>query len=477
MTNSLIKMPLAALAVAVLSACAVGPDYRAPELIATELTDLTANVQSGVSQDPLWWRQFDDPQLNQLIEATLKNNPSLAAARANVDAAYAQFMDISNDILPSGDIQAVHQAQNQLAPGMGDQRVHSRSFRLGAQLNWTVDLFGKLRRATEAAEADAKASEQAWRDIRINLLSQVANQYATSQALSARVAVAKRNLQSLARTRTIIQARLESGYASQLDLLRIDAQVKGVEASIPALQAQAERSRNSLLALAGGRQKLTDWQWLDSDLPQLNKPVAIEQPQELLRQRPDVQLAERRLASATARIGVAQAAQYPELSVNGFLGYLSLGGTSPDSQTRAWSLAPSLSWPGLDLSSVQAQIDIANAREREALANLQGQWLGAVADAQSALSDYSKSQQQTHLLEAQVLASQQALELAQLQYDAGAIELLDLLDSERTLLAARDNLVQAQNRTFVALSEVYRAFGGRLTPDAAHPLLANRSAG
>lgn len=459
-----IQMPVAALAVAVLSACAVGPDYQPPELKANELTNLTAAMQSGVSQEPLWWRQFDDPQLNQLIEATLQNNPSLAAARANVDAAYAQFMDISNDILPHGDIKVLHQAQNQLVPGMGDARIHSRSARLGANLNWILDLFGKLRRATEAAQADAQASEQAWQDVRVSLLAEVANQYATSQALSSRIEVARQNLRSLTKTRTIIQARLDSGYASQLDLLRMDAQLKGVEASIPMLEAQRLRSRNALLALAGGSQQLPDWQWQDRALPRLSHPVAINQPDRLLQARPDIKQAERQLAAATARIGVAKAARYPELSVNGFLGFLSLGGSHFDSQTQAWSLAPSLSLPALDLSSVEAQIDVANARQRAALANLQQHWLNAVADAQSALTDYSHSQQQSHLLQAQVEASQQALQLAQLQYDAGAIELLDLLDSQRTLLAARDNLVQAQHRTFSALTGVYTAFGGSLAP-------------
>lgn len=463
MTNTKLRMPLAALATAILSACTVGPDYQAPELKASELTNLTAAAQSGVSQDPLWWRQFDDPQLNQLIEATLNNNPSLAAARANVDAAYAQFMDISNDILPSGDIQASHQAQSQLTPGMGDARIHSRSARLGANLNWTLDLFGKLRRATEAAQADAQVSEQAWQEVRISLLAEVANQYATSQALNSRIQVARQNLQSLTQTRAIIQARLDSGYASQLDLLRMDAQLKGVEASIPQLEAQRLRSRNTLLALAGGSQQLPDWQWQDRALPKLSQPVAISQPERLLQARPNVQQAERQLAAATARIGVAKAARYPELSVNGFLGFLSLGSTEFDSQTRAWSLAPSLRLPAFDMSSVEAQIDVANARQRVALANLQQQWLNAVADAQSALTDYSFSQQQSHLLQAQVDASQQALQLAQLQYDAGAIELLDLLDSQRTLLATHDNLVQAQHRTFSALTNVYTAFGGSLT--------------
>ncbi|GAB3034964.1 efflux transporter outer membrane subunit [Bowmanella dokdonensis] len=463
--NKLKYLPLAITLCLVLPGCALGPDYQEPELAASELENASfggADFESDQAFEPLWWRQFDDQQLNRLIQATLAHNPSLSAARANMQAAYARFLDIGNDTLPSGDLSGSYQAQDQVVPGQGTQRINSRSVRIGADLSWTIDLFGKLRRATEAAQADAEASQFAWQDLQVSLVAQVADSYATLNGLNARIEVARENLQSLARTRQIIQARFESGYASELDLLRVQAQLKGVEASLPDLEARAQRTRYLLVALAGGEQKLGGWQWQQTTLPGLRQPVALGEPVELLRQRADVRQAERRLAAATASVGVSEAAQYPALSVTGFLGFLSPGASELGSETRAWSLAPSLSLPLFDLSSVRARIQVANANQQAALANLQQQWLDAVSEAQSALHDYAKVQQRSHLLAAQVEAASRALELAQVQYDAGAIELLDLLDTQRSLLAARDNLVQAQALTFSALTEVYRAFGGGL---------------
>ncbi len=451
----------------VLTACvSVGPDYNASTTPESDV--IIAQQIKFDSRASLWWEQFNEPTLNRLIELALQYNQTLEAARANVTAAYALFDDAETAGWPEGGPNLGYNAQKQATPGVNEQRVDIRSYRAGAQLTWSLDLFGKLRRAAEAALADAQAQQFAWYDLQVSLSAQIAQTYVQLKGSKARILVAENNIDRLQKMRSIINARVDAGFASELDLHRIDAELYGVKASIPGLESTAERAKYALVALVGGKAVLTDIDWgkLDDNLPGLDSPLAIGDPRDLLRRRADLHAAERELAAATATIGINVADLYPDLSVTGFLGFLagdfsSLG----DSGTKAWSVAPSLSWSVFNLNSIQAQIDVANARQKGALANFKQKTLEAVSQAQSALSDYAKMQQQRHLLSAQTQASRDALRLAQARYDAGAIDFFDVLDVERALLAAEDSLVQSKIRTFTAIIAVYQAFGGGFEPE------------
>lgn len=459
--NSVFNLSAVAAALFLSGCVAVGPDYHAPET--TTVAVQTKQNVALTEREQLWWQHFDDAALNTLVDRALANNPSLDIARANVSAAYALFDDVDNDDYLIGDVGLDYSAQDQAAPGFIDQRFNARSYRAGANLSWNLDLFGKLERAAQAARADAESQFYAWQDVQIELVAQIARTYGEYKGAQARIEVAQRNIDSLQKTREVILYRVEAGFASDLDRLRIDAQLKGVEATIPALKAESDRLFNTLAALSGTTPDaflIEQTQW---DLPQLDKPLAIGEPTELLRRRADLHQAERQLAAATARVGSRTAALYPDLSVTGFVGFLSGSAGALGNQTRAWSVAPSLSWPAFDLRSVEAQLDIANAEERAAFARFRQQLLAVLSEAQTSLDVYAQTQQQLHLLQEQVSASEQSLSLAQLQYEAGSIDLLDLLDVERTLLAAKDNLALAQIRVFTDIVEVYRSFGGGLS--------------
>lgn len=447
-----------------MSACvAVGPDYQQPALEQPVLV-----VQDHVKladYQRRWWANFDDSVLTRLIDITLQNNQSLAAATANVNAAFAVFREADQTDRPQGDVIADYTAQNQLIPGFTEESVTTRTYRFGGQLSWSLDLFGKLQRTSEAALADAQAQYYAWHDLRIALLAQVAQNYAELRGAQARVQVAERNLQSLQKTIDVIRLRTEEGFASELDLRRVEAQLYGVMAIVPPLKAQVTQIENTLMALAGGPQAIADINLQTAAaIPDLEQPLAIGEPAELLRRRADLQAAERRLAAAVATLGARTAELYPDLSVTGFLGFLAGDTSSFGSESEAWTIAPGLSWSIFSLGSVRARIDAADARQQAALASFRQTVLDVVADAQSALAQYGQTQRQRHLLQAQTKASRQALELAQIRYDGGVVDVLDLLDAERSLLQAEDNLVLAETRTFSLMVDVYRAFGGGFEP-------------
>ncbi len=451
-----------------LTSCAVGPDYQAPELEPVKLFDheqqpqhANNKLQTTINHD--WWQQFNDIHLNKLINIADQYNPSVAIARANLDKAMAIFDDISDDDQLSGFVTGVYSVQRQVIPGdlsAEPERPRLESRRLGLDLSWTVDLVGKFARAEEAAKADAEAAYFAWQDAKLSLLNQVASTYIQYRGAQARLAVAENTLASLSRTQEVVLNQVEVGFASELDALRVKGQLASVKASLPSIRAEAEAARQVLMSLAGGEDNLAGFDWLADEIPSLNKPIALASSTNFLQNRPDVREAERQLAAATAGIGVAKADLYPSLSLAGFLGFLSNRGSVINSDVQAWSVTPSIGWNALDLDSVRARIKIADASQTASLERFELTLLDAIAQTRTSLSNYTQLQQRLHALDEQVEANQGALSLAQYQYKNGAISLLDLLDIERQWLSSRDEKVIAHAQTTRSLVDIYVALGG-----------------
>ncbi len=461
MAHQLIRNTMFASSLFLTACVSVGPDFEATELSETRLTGVAAVDLDARSKQ--WWLSFDDPVLDELIDLAISNNFNLKEAQANVDAAFAQFKRSSAAQFPTGGPVFNYSDARQVSPGFSQERSDITSYQLGAQGLWNLDLFGKLRRGTEAARANAEAQAFALNDLHVAITAQVAQTYAELRGVQARIEVTKKNIDSMERMRTIVNERFDVGFASELDFHRIEAQLYGVKATLPVLSSSAERYKNTLIALVGGKSAMGEinLDQFNTTLPSLNKPFAIGNPQKLLRQRADIYASEKQLEAATANIGVQTASLYPDLSVSGFIGFLSGDFSSlGDSQTKAWSIAPSISWSIFNLNAIRANIDIANHQQQAALARFQQTILNALSETESALSDYVEVQKQRHLLEAQVRSSKKALDIAQLQYEAGAIDLFQVLDIERNVLTAQDNLIQSQFRTFSAIVQVYVAFGG-----------------
>jgi multidrug efflux system outer membrane protein len=439
-----------------LSACAVGPDYRAPEQVADISFD---SPYQRADQAQSWWQAFDDKALNQLISRALAENRTLAQARANVDRAYAAFQDADDDGLPKGSLDAGYQASENGTLSSSDDGVITRGYITGASLSWDLDLFGKLRRASEAAEARAQQADVLWHDAQVQLISQVATSYGEYRGSQLRLLVAEQNLENLQTSRDIVLARLEAGMASELELAQIDVQLHQVRAAVPAYRVAlltADATLSALLAQEPGQLNLG----AEPDLPELKKPVAVVDGENYLRYRADVASAERLLGASTADIGVATADLYPNLSVSGFLGFISSPGLTLGSETQSWSVAPTLSWQAADLGSVKARIRAAEASSRMALAQFEQEVFNAIGEMQLSLNSYNLSREQQLSTELQWQASKKAVRIARERYDAGTGEFLSLLDAERELLRSRDQLAQLQQQSFIRLVGIYRSFGG-----------------
>ncbi|MBU2113155.1 MAG: TolC family protein [Gammaproteobacteria bacterium] len=451
-----IKLSAIAVLVASLSACAVGPDYQTPAKVAD--ISFSSPYQQAV-QAQSWWQAFNDAALNQLISRALAENRSLAQARANVDRAYAVFRDANNDLLPKGTLNTGYQASENGTVSPLDDGVISRGYSTGANLSWDLDLFGKIRRATEAAEANAQQADILWHDAQVQLISQVATSYGEYRGAQLRLVVAEQNLQNLTQSRDIVLARLEAGMASELELAQIDVQLHQVQAAVPAYRVAlltADATLSALLAQQPGKLRLG----AVPHLPELKQPVAVVEGENYLRYRADVASSERLLAARTAEIGVATADLYPNLSVRGFLGFISGPGMALNGDTQSWSVAPTLSWQAADLGSVKARIRQAEASTQMALAQFEQQVFDAINEMQLALNSYNLSREQQLSTELQWQASNKAVQIARQRYNAGSGEFLDLLDAERELLRSRDQLAQLQQQSFTRLVGIYRSFGG-----------------
>ena len=454
--RNIVKLSAIALLVAAVTGCAVGPDYQAPQSVAN--INVSAPYQQA-ERAQNWWQAFDDAVLNQLITEALAQNRTLAQARYNAERAYAVFSDASNDWLPKGTLDAGYQASKNPSVSALDDGVISRGYNSGANLSWDVDLFGKIRRATEAAEANAQQAELLWQDARVQLISQVASTYGDYRGAQMRLVVAEQNLHNLQQSRDIVKARLEAGMASELEMSQIDVQLHQVKAAVPVYRTAlltAGATLSALLAQQPGELKLG----AVPHLPELKQPVALVEGENYLRYRADVAVAERALAASTAQIGIATADLYPNLSVRGFLGFISGPGLALNGDTQSWAVAPTLSWQAADLGSVKARIRQAEAGSQIALAQFEQQVFNALNEMKLALFSYNLSREQQLSTEAQWQAANKALQIARDRYNAGSGDFLSLLDAERELLRARDQLALVQQQSFNRLVGIYRSFGG-----------------
>lgn len=462
--KSTVRLSLLAIALTGLMGCTVGPDYQAPTKLSHQLNmPQLAPAATALHNQQLtsWWQRFADAELNRLIDTALANNQTLAAAQANVDRAYAVFADSDDNNLPKG-IPSLGYAANATPAEVSatGERVTSRQFQTGVGLSWDLDLFGKIKRASEAALADAQGAEFAWRDAQLTLVAQVAQSFGDYRGAALRLQVASQNLANLQQTTKLISARRDAGMASDLELSRVKAQTFAVETTLPDFQLAKRRAELTLAALLGSSVEALTLDSTALHLPELKTPQAVAKVTEQLQQRPDVAIAERRLAASTASIGVAKADLYPTLSVSGFLGFLASPDLAVGSAQKAWSVAPSISWQGADWSSVQARIKAANADEQAALATFRQTVFNALSEMQLSIDSYNLSRRQQLIQQQQLAATEQAVSLSHARFNAGNADFLELLDAQRELLAARDQQARLTQQNFSRLVDIYRSFGG-----------------
>jgi len=444
----------AAITAIVLAGCAVGPDYKAspaPGVVLQEARDPAFSAEAPVGQ---WWAQFDDPVLEGLVRDSLVANHDLRIAVARVKEARSVFVERRLDQAPH--VTADGQYDRRKEPDLsapGNDRVLGESYSLGFDARWELDLFGRQRRAAEAARADLDAEQASLADAQVTVAAEVARNYFELRGVQKRIDVARQTLVNLRDTQQLTQTRWQLGAGSELDVQSSRARLKAIEADIPLLEVAQAQFRHRLAVLA------------PRPTPAYARALPLGDTADLLRQRPDVREAERRLAAATARVGVATADLFPRISLSGFVGFLSGdAGSLTSSASKAWSVTPSISWAAFDFGTVKARLRASEAQADGALAQYEQSVLLALEDTENALTAYGRQQARLAIVAEQADAARRAAVLADIRYREGSEDFLTLLDAQRTQLQADDALADAEAQVNVGVVAVYKALGGWRVP-------------
>lgn len=462
-----VKLFLPSLLVMALAACAVGPDYRAPQTLDANVTAAQdAKYYSSQQFDAVWWQQFEDPTLNRLVDASLQGNRELRVAFARLKASRAIRDDVANDRFPVVTSRASSEIGKSQIPGQTTDRVNAERYDLGLDMAWEVDLFGRIQRQLEASDAQQGVAAADLQQLQVTLIAELADAYGQLRGAQLREKIALANLKNQQDSRGITRSLQEAGVGNQLDVVRADARLAAVEATVPQLQAEQVRARNRIATLLGQRPDQLAVDLSPAQLPAIAKALPIGDPAQLLRRRPDIRSAERRLAAATAQIGVATADLFPRVSLSGFLGFTAARGSQiGSSAANAWGLGPSITWAAFDLGSVRAQIRAADADAEGALASYEQDVLLALEESENAFSDYAKRQQRLQALMSQSDSSRAAAALASIQYREGTADYLVLLDAERERLSAEDAQAQGETELYRGIVAIYKALGGGWQPE------------
>ncbi|WP_430458314.1 TolC family protein [Rheinheimera sp.] len=429
----------------------VSSEYQIPAQLTAE-QPLPAQYQLEAAP-ARWWQQLNDPQLMTLLQQAGAQNASLLAASANVKRYAALQSDAADNDLPQLTAAAGMERSQQ-----GKDGVVSSRYQQGASLAWQLDLSGAVALAAEAAQQDREIALLRLQEVQLAVLTQVARHYGDWLGAQLQIDVAQANLANLAKTRTIVQAQLDAGSASALELTRLQAQVYQVEAGLPALYLQQSQAQLALAALTAQ----TEVQLTKRSLPQFSQPLALSQWQDALTKRPDLAIAERQLAKAHTQLAIDKAAWYPQLSLQGFLGFVSLGSVKTGSDQQSWSLAPSLSLPAADPMSVADRIDASSAGTEVALQQYRAQVFAVMRDVKGSLDTYNQGRRAQLLQQQQLAASAEAVRLTQLRYQSGMADFLQLLDAERELLSARDQAARLSLANYQHLVGLYQEFAAGL---------------
>ncbi len=451
---------LAAALAAGVAGCAVGPAYHQPAATPVNPRNIDAHF-TAAAPAAAWWRQFGDRVLADLEARALAGNLDLHIAVARVHAARAAFAGAQYDYAPHVRLDGSYARSKEQQPGFTAERIDIENASIGFDATWEIDLFGRVRHESAAARAVAGAEQANLADAEVTVAAEVARNYFELRGSQRRIAVARENLRNQREALRLTQVRYDAGRVTELDTDSALARLKATESSLPLLEAAEKRYGYRLAVLLGAAPGSLDSQLAPVPVRAMTAPLPIGDVSTLLQARPDVRVAERNLAAATERVGVATADLFPRVGFSGFVGFLS-GDASQlgKSASRAWLVNPAVSWPALDYGSVHARLRGARAEADGALAAYQKAVLTALEDFESACVGYGTQEARLASVIEQAQASRRAEQLAEIQYREGSINFLVLLDAQRTLLQAEDDLAQAEAAANTGAVAVYKSLGG-----------------
>ena len=481
------------LAVATAAAsCSVGPDYRTPDLhLPSGFLALARSGEKSEGSEPAsadltqWWHSLHDAKLNSLEDRALQANLDLEIALNRIQEARAALVQITNQALPVGGATAgggvgtgADETRNRVAPSFRSA-VNSAEFSSiqvagGFVANWDLDLFGKVRRAVEAQAYDAEALKAAWDWVMVVITADVARDYLNMRAEQARLAVLKKNIVVGQNGQQLAQTLFDRGLTDELDVALARRQLATFQAQVAPLEARIDASRHAIAVLLGQYpEDLAKELAEPGPIPTLPRRIPTGAPVDLLRRRPDIAEAERRVAGATARVGVAVAQLFPDVFLTAAAG--NQGGIRSSHTVGAadWidSIGPGVYWPLLDFGALDAQIEIADLTTRERLAAYKQSILTAVQQVDDATVSYRAQQESLHNLDRALTAAHLSTQLATARYKDGLTDYLNVLDAERQQFDLQQQYVSAQQIEAESLVGLYKALGGGWQPGATIPPL------
>jgi NodT family efflux transporter outer membrane factor (OMF) lipoprotein len=459
-----------------IQSCAVGPDYVQPEYEMPDIWQARLVEGLAVGEAPMatWWRVLDDPILNSLQERAVAGNLDLKEAFGRIKEARAirgiatgeRWPDVNAD----GDLSRQRQSEdfgslNQNSDGTpGSQSDWVRSGNMNA--NWEIDFWGRVTRSIAQADAEFVASVEDYRDGLVLLYAEIAANYVELRTLQERIVVTQRNVETQRGSLGITKARFKAEISPELDVRQAELNLARTESTIPAFRQGVALAIHRLGVLIGEFPGELYAELIPQEpIPQPPPEVLMGVPADIMRQRPDIRAAERRLAAQTERIGIATADLYPTFFLLGDFGYLGVRGDFFDSDRETYSFGPSIRWNIFDGGRVRNRINAEDARTEQALARYENTILQALEDVENSAVQYTEETQRRELLRQSVVAAQKSVELVSVLYKSGLTDFQNVLDMERSLAEQEDRYVASVGQVTQNLIAIYRALGGGWDPD------------
>ena len=464
------RLLLTSLSALALSACAAGPDFKAPIAPPKATGAFLGSANPAVSTaaaDNSWWRLYSDPALDQLVADALAANTDIRVAVARLDKARASLRETRSDRLPQANVGATggygRSADSQRLPGTP---AEGASYDVGLNVSYEVDLAGRVRRSIEAARGDVRAADADADAVRVSVVAATTRAYVDAASSAERLEVAKRIVDLLDKSAILTGKRVDAGRAEKLDLVRITTLRDQRAALVPQIEAERQAALFRLATLTGRTpQDLPTIAAERTTTPRLDQPIPVGDGAGLLARRPDVRAAEQRLAAATARIGVATADLYPHISLGGSVGAssASLSDLFTGGALR-WLVGPLISW-SLNQDAVRARIAGSQADSRAALAQFDGTVLGALEETETALSTYQQELRRHAALVSARDGAAAAARITRARQREGQIDFLEVLDAERTFADTDADLAASNARIAGAQVDLFRSLGGGWSKD------------
>ena len=459
---------LAALVAIAVAGCTVGPDYVRPGVDTPTAWRIDYPKAAAVANTK-WWEQFGDPVLNNLIETALRENRDVRIAAARVDQFAGALVSTRSQLYPQigygADVSRARSSRVGVPPLPPGADPYFTLYQASLGASWQIDLFGRVRRLSEAAQAQVYASEQAQRGVVLTLVTSVASSYIALRALDRQLEIAKATAANFGETLRIFNLRFKRGVVSQTEVSQVESQYQQALAAIPAISQQIAAQENLISILLGRNPGPIP---RGKSIDQLVAPlIPADLPSALLQRRPDILQAEQNLVAANANIGAARAQYYPTISLTGALGSISTAfGNFLTGPASAWQLAAGITGPIFTAGAIEGQVRSAEGAQQQALFAYEQTILNAFRETNDALAGSGNRADEAAVQAKRVVSLREFARLSRLRFDSGLASYLDVLVAENELFAAELATVRTQADSYVQLVSVYQAMGGGWSREA-----------